>query len=160
MRNRPAAIPNLPPCCGELATIPTAHLCSAWLQPVDEIAQGAAWRVMDRSEASHGGLPKDLSGFTTGRIHLIVRHGRPRLADRRPIHFAPMFAFFSEDKFAAAGPAATAVLRHRATDLEIKDGAWSFDRGTASRDGRSSGPAPGANSHMSAKRGGTATCSR
>jgi hypothetical protein len=47
-----------------------------------------------------------------------------------------MFAFFSEDKFAAAGPAATAVLRHRATDPEIKVGAWSFDRGTASRDGR------------------------
>ncbi|MDM0047661.1 hypothetical protein [Variovorax sp. J22R115] len=58
-----------------------------------------------------------------------------------------MFAFASQDKFAAAGPAATAVLRHRATDPEIKDGAWSFDRGTASRDGRSS--AWGKFSHVS-----------
>lgn len=92
--------------------------------------------------------PTILAGFTAGRIHLIVRHGRQlKLADRNPIHFAPMFAYFSEDKFAAAGPAATAVLRHRATDLEIKDGAWSFDRGTASRDGRSS--AWGKFSHVS-----------
>ena len=53
----------------------------------------------------------------------------------------------AEDKFAAAGPAATAVLRHRATDPEVKDGAWSFDRGTASRDGRSS--AWGKFSHVS-----------
>jgi hypothetical protein len=49
-----------------------------------------------------------------------------------------MYAYDSEDKFAAAGPAATAVLQHRATHPEIKDGPWDFDRGTASKDGRSS----------------------
>ena len=92
--------------------------------------------------------PKILAGFATGRMYLIGRHGRQlRLADNHPIHFSRMFAFVSEDKFAAAGPAATAVLRHRATDPEVKDGAWSFDRGTASRDGRSS--AWGKFSHVS-----------
>jgi len=49
-----------------------------------------------------------------------------------------MYAYNSEDKFAAAGPAAAAVLQHRATNPEIKDGPWDFDRGTVSKDGRSS----------------------
>jgi len=48
-----------------------------------------------------------------------------------------MYGFDSEDKFAAAGPAATAVLQHRATNLEIKDEPWGFGRGTVSKDGRS-----------------------
>jgi len=35
-------------------------------------------------------------------------------------------------------PRPCSVLQHRATNPEIKDGPWDFDRGTVSKDGRSS----------------------
>ncbi|MEJ8851900.1 hypothetical protein [Variovorax rhizosphaerae] len=49
-----------------------------------------------------------------------------------------MYAFISKERFAAAGPAATAVLRHRERDAEIKGRRWRFERGTVSGDGRAS----------------------
>ena len=53
------------------------------------------------------------------------------------LHSPAMHAFDSEEKFAAAGPAATAVLKHRDTDPEIAAGPWGFDRGTVSSNGLS-----------------------
>ena len=49
-----------------------------------------------------------------------------------------MYAYNTEEKFAAAGPAASAVLAHLTADDEIKAARWGFDRGTVSSNGRSS----------------------
>ena len=46
-----------------------------------------------------------------------------------------MYAFDSEDKFAAAGPAAVALLKYRDTEPAISAAPWGFDRGTVSSNG-------------------------
>lgn len=46
-----------------------------------------------------------------------------------------MYAFDTEDKFAAAGPAATALLNYRESEPSISAISWAYERGTVSSNG-------------------------